>query len=77
MPTVSYSSVREAIINYMQKTFKNGQDMAKSIKQMKKIDLTTIEPELSISNVTNEDARTLEQASYNIKYQKELRRHMD
>ena len=51
--------------------------MAKSIKQMKKMDLTVMEPELPISNKTNEGARALEQAGYNIKYQEELRRHMD
>ena len=40
----SYNIVKEAIINYVQKNYKNGQDVAKSLKIMRKVDLAVSEP---------------------------------
>ena len=68
----SYSLVQEAIGNYVQKTFKNRQDMAKSLTQMKKIDISIMELELTILKETSEEAQAMEQARYSIKYQEEL-----
>ena len=75
--TATYNTVKEAIVNHIQKNYKNGQDVAKSIKQMRKLDLSAVEPTLSISTNNEAAAKELEQAGYNIKYQEELRHHMD
>ena len=68
----SYNTVKEAVINYVQKNYKNGQDVAKSLKQMEKVDLKAAEPELETSIENDATKRTLEQAGFNIKYQEEL-----
>ena len=60
------------MINYVQKNYKNGQDVAKSLKQMEKVDLTSVEPALATSKKKEEEGKELEQAGFNIKYQEEL-----
>ena len=66
--TASYNTVKEAVINYVQKNYKNGQDVAKSLKQMEKV-----EPEFeTLDEKSDETKRALEQAGFNIKYQEEL-----
>ena len=64
--------MKEAVINYVQKNYKNGQDVAKSLKQMEKVDLTSVEPKLTTSSEKDQDKKELEQAGFNIKYQEEL-----
>ena len=39
-PHASYSTVKDAIIKHIQKNYKNGQEVAKSIKQMSLVDLS-------------------------------------
>ena len=73
----TYNSVKEAIISHIQKSYTNGQDVVKSLKTMVIVDLQAMEPSLLISNDLDDTRRSLEQAGYNIKYQEELRRHMD
>ena len=76
-PTATYSTVKEAIVNYVQKMYKNGQDVAKSLKMMRKVDLLATKPIQATSLKTDEKERELEQQGLNIKYQEELRRYMD
>ena len=68
----SYNTVKEAVINYVQKNYKNGQDVAKSLKQMEKVDLAAAEPKLETSTKSDDEGKALEQAGFNIKYQEEL-----
>ena len=42
MPTATYNSVKEAVISYIQKTYKNGQDVTKSLKEMNDCGLITL-----------------------------------
>ena len=72
----SYNTVKEVVINYVQENYKNGQDVAKSLKQMEKVDLTSVEPKLSTLKLDKPEEKVLEQAGFNIKYQEELQRHM-
>ena len=60
------------MINYVQKNYKNGQDVAKSLKQIEKVDLTSVKPDLATSSENDKDEKELEQAGFNIKYQEEL-----
>ena len=62
------------MINYVQKNYKNSQDVAKSLKQMENVDCQTKD-----SNIKSRQTRAkkLEQAGFNIKYQEEVQRHMD
>ena len=43
-PVATYNSVKEAIISHIQKSYTNGQDVAKSLKAMVKVDLQAMEP---------------------------------
>src|SRR5210317_1765633 len=62
--TSTYSSVKEAIVQHVQKTYKNGHDIAKSLKDQMMINLDIEEPirAISINNVDNE--RSIEQSGY-------------
>src|SRR5210317_1239889 len=75
--TSTYSSVKEAIVQYVQKTYKNGHDIAKSLKDQTMINLDTEEPIRAISINNDDSERSIEQSGYDIKYQEQLRRHLD
>ena len=73
----TYTTVKDALIQQIQKTFKGGQDIAKSLKEMKKFDFTKDEPTREISTETDDKLNELEQTGLDIKYQEKLRRHLD
>src|SRR5210317_344395 len=75
--TSTYSSVKEAMIQHVQKTYKNGHDIAKSLKDQSLVNLESQDPIRRISNNNVDNERAIEQSGYDIKYQEELRRHLD
>jgi len=68
----TYGTVKDAIIQFIQKTFKDGNDVAQSLKDAKIIDLNKDEPVREISKQSDADKAAFEQAGYDIKYQEEL-----
>ena len=74
--TATYATVKEIIIQQVQKWTKGGMDVAKSLKDLKVIDLEKEEPKRLISEKKDQE-RAIEQDGMNIKYQEELRRHLD
>ena len=75
--STSYATVKEAIIEYIQKNYKGGHDIAKSLKDGAIINLASVEPTRGVSRVTNADDRKLEQQGLDIRSQETLRRHLD
>ena len=75
--SATYATVKDAIISQVQKTFKNGDDIAQSIKDGKVIDLKKEEPIRLISVESDARKASLEQTGFDIKYQEELRRFLD
>ena len=75
--TASYNTVKEAIISQIQKSYKNGADVVKSIKQGKVVDLSLDKPELMVSQEADATKKQINQAGLNIKYQEELRCFME
>ena len=75
--TASYNTVRDAIISQIQKSYKDGTDVVKSIKDRKVVDLSLDKPELMESQEANAAKKEISQAGLNIKYQKELRCFME
>ena len=69
----TYATVKDAIIQYIQKNYRDGNDVAQSLKDGKAYDLSSEQPErqLSENEVIADAAR--EQAGLDIKYQEELR----
>ena len=75
--TATYASVKDAIAQYILKTFKDGNDVAQLIKDGKLFDLSKEEPTRTMSQAIDADAAAIEQVGLNIKYQEELRRFLD
>ncbi|MGC9161855.1 hypothetical protein, partial [Acidithiobacillus sp.] len=66
--TATYATVKEAIIQQVQKTFKDGQDVAKSIEKGMPFDLSSVELTRSISAEEDPIKATVEQTGLDIKY---------
>ena len=73
--TATYASVKDAIIQQILKTFKDGEDVAKSIEDGTEVVLDEPEREISKKEVAAEAA--LEQSGLDIKYQEELRGYLE
>ena len=73
----TYATVKDTVVQYIQKTFRDGNDIAQSLKDGKVIDLSGEEPQRLISNADDMETAQLEQGGLDIKYQEELRRFLD
>ena len=74
---VSYDTVKDHIVSQVQKTYKNGQDAAVSIRSLVKKDLTPFEPRRGTAVEPDPTAHLQEQAGMDILYQAELERYLD
>ena len=72
-----YSSVRDIIIQEVQKKYRHGSDIAKSIRDGKLIDLSSEEPTRKLSEASTPEERAIDQDGLNIHYQEELRVYFD
>ena len=52
-PVKTYETVKDHIIQLIQKTFKDGQDVVESLRDMKMIDLSAVKPARMISQETD------------------------
>jgi hypothetical protein len=73
----TYATVKDAIVQHIQKTFKDGQDVAESIEKGVLFDLRSMQPVRGISTETDPTRAALEQTGLDIKYQEEFRRFLD
>jgi recombination DNA repair RAD52 pathway protein len=71
--TATYQTVKDYIIQLVQKSFRNGKDVADSIRKMDRIDMTSKIPIRRISVATDADNRVTEQEGYNILYKAEIK----
>jgi hypothetical protein len=69
--TATYQTVKDYIIQLVQKSFRNGKDVADSIRKMDRINMTSKIP-IRLSGVTNADDRATEQEGYDILYKAEV-----
>jgi hypothetical protein len=74
---VSYDTVKDHIVQYVQKTYRNGQDAAVSIRNLVIMDLTPHEPTRGISRDVDATANLKAQAGKVILYQAELERYLE
>jgi hypothetical protein len=75
---VSYDTVKDHIVQYVQKTYKrNGQDAALSIRNLVVMDLTPHEPTRGTSRDVDTTANLKAQAGMDIIYQTELERYLE
>jgi hypothetical protein len=69
--TVTYQTVKDYIIQLVQKSFRNGKDVADSFRKMEKINMTKNMPTRKISRETGTDKAT-EQEGFNMLYKAEI-----
>jgi hypothetical protein len=69
--TVTYNTVKEYIIQLVQKTYKNGKDVANSLRKMQKIDMTKNMPTRRLSQETGAD-KVMEQEGFDMLYKAEI-----
>ena len=74
---VTYDTVRDHIVQFVQKTYKNGQDIAVSLRDDKVKDLSTLVPVRGQSISTDAALKANKQAGMDILYQAELERYLD
>jgi hypothetical protein len=70
--TATYQTIKDYIIRLVQKSFRNGKDVADSIRKMDRIDMTSKIPIRRISGATNADDRVTVQEGYDILYKAEI-----
>ena len=68
--------MKDHIISYVQRTYRHGQDIAISLRELKKRDLTSEEPTRKISSKTG-DNKNLEQDGFDMRYQAEIKQFLD
>jgi hypothetical protein len=69
--TITYQTVKDYIIQLVQKSFRNGKDVADSLRNMQKIDMTKNMPTRKISRATGTD-KDLEQEGFDTLYKAEI-----
>ena len=74
--SVTYDTVKDHIVQYVQKTYKNGLDIAESLDKEVMKDMTTLAPSRFISTNTDEAAKQVEQDGYDILYKVNLQEHI-
>jgi hypothetical protein len=74
--SVTYDTVKEHILQYIHKTYKNGQNIAVSLRDLEKKDLTSLMPMRGQYIEDSQVENTKEQARMDIMYQAE-KSHMD
>ncbi len=74
---VTYDTVKDHIVQYVQKTYRNGQDAAVSIRNLAVINLTPHEPSRGTATTADAAEHLKQQAGMDILYQAELKRYLD
>jgi hypothetical protein len=75
--TVSYDTVKDHIVQYVQNTYRNGQDAAVSIRNLVVMDLTPHEPTRGKSRDVDATANLKAQAGEDILYHAERERYLE
>jgi hypothetical protein len=75
--TVTYDTVKDDIVQYMQKTYKHGQNIAVSLRDLKQNALQSLVPTRGQSTGTDPVVNSNEQAGMDIMYQAERERYLE
>ena len=75
--TVTFDTVKDHIVQTVQKNYKHGQDIAKSLRDEQKINLDARRPMRVVSIDTDDEVRSMEQTGHDIMFQEELKRYLE
>ena len=66
---MTYNTVKDHIVQYVQKTYRNGQDIAIALRNLQKVDLMGERPHRGESFSPDENEARMEQSGLDIVYQ--------
>ena len=75
--TATYGTVKDHIVQCAQKTFPNGQDIAVSLRDLKKKDLNSDEPSRDIATDGDDTIKKMKQDGMDILCQAEITKYLD
>ena len=74
--TLGYETVKDHIIQTIQRTYKHGKDIADTIRKMEKMDFGKLAPVRAISTEADDDDREIDQKGKDMLYQAEIENYM-
>lgn len=75
--TATFKAFKEHIMQYIQRTYSQGQDVAICLHEMRRIDLRGLRPTLGRAESEDPEAKQIKQKGVVIRYQAKLTRYMD
>ena len=75
--TATYETVKQHLIEYVQRNYKYGQDVAISLREMAKIDMDTKRPSMFLSQAEDAAERRSENRGLEISFQAEVTRFIE
>ena len=73
---MTYTTVKDHIVQFVQKTYKNGQDVAISLRNLQKMDLTGERPRRGEATSLHANEARMEQSGLDIVYQAQITRYI-
>ena len=73
--SITYDTVKDVIVQQVQKTYKNGVDIADSLENEEMKDLGPMRPTRSVSTLTDKTAREIEQEGFDIEFRVLIEEH--
>ena len=74
--SVTYATVKDNIVSFIQRSYCYGKDIAVSLRDLQKKDLSAERPTRMISNKTDDDKK-LEQDGFDMIYQTEIKQFLE
>ena len=75
--SVTFATVKDHIVSYVQRTYRHGKDIGRSLRDLTKVDLTNDRPKRLLSVQQNEEARKLEQDGLDMVFQATIKQFLD
>jgi hypothetical protein len=75
--TVTFDTVKDHILQVIQKTYKHAEDVVTSLRAMEKVDLSSRAPVLLKSENTDEETKKIEQKGLELRYQTDYTRYCE
>ena len=67
-----YETTAEFLINYIQRTFEEGFDIAEALRTLQELDTTKWAPTLQVSNADDETTREIEKQQFDVLYKADV-----
>jgi hypothetical protein len=75
--TVTYATVKDHIVSFVQRSYKYGKDTAVSLRDLEKYDLDKECPVRKLTTAATTDLKRIEQDGFDMIYQAEIKQHLE